>query len=64
VDWPFQFWDVEAKCTINTKLERFNTIGLKVFVIAIFDSSSNGAEWKRVEVFGSSGHVAIKNLEL
>jgi len=33
VEWPFQFRDVEANCIIKTKLEKFNRIGLEVFVI-------------------------------
>jgi hypothetical protein len=60
VEWPFQFWDVEANYTIKTKLEKFNKIGLKVFVIPMTNVPSDGAKWQRVGTFGSSGHGAIK----
>jgi hypothetical protein len=43
VEWPFQFWDAEANCTIKTKLEKFNKSGLEVFVIPMVDVPSNGA---------------------
>ncbi len=33
MEWPFQFWDAEANCTIKTKFKKFNKIGVEVFVI-------------------------------
>jgi hypothetical protein len=34
IEWPFQFLDAKAKCTIKTKmLKKFNKIGLEVFVV-------------------------------
>ena len=33
LDWPFQFWDIEESSRIRVKLERLNTIPLKVYVI-------------------------------
>ncbi len=64
MEWPFQFWDVEANCTSKTKMEKFNKIGLEVFVIPMAKVPSNGAKRQRVGTFGSSGHVAIKEPEL
>jgi hypothetical protein len=64
VEWPFQFWDVEANCTIKTKLEKFKKIGLKVFVIPTAKDPSNGAKRQKVGTFGSSGHVTIKEPKL
>jgi hypothetical protein len=63
VEWTFQFWDVKAKCTIKTKLEKFNKIGLEVFTIPIAKVPSNGVK-QRVATFGSSGHVAMEEPEL
>jgi hypothetical protein len=42
VEWPFQSCDAETNCTIKTKLEKFNKIGLEVFVIPTTDVPSNG----------------------
>ena len=33
MDWPFQFWDVQNNCRIETKLEQLNTIQVKVHII-------------------------------
>ena len=33
LDWQFQFWDIEESSKIRVKLERLNTIPLKVYVI-------------------------------
>ncbi len=64
VEWPFQSCDAETNCTIKTKLEKFNKIGLEVFVIPTTDVPSNGEKWQKVGTFGSSGHAAIEELEL
>jgi hypothetical protein len=45
-------------------LEKFNKIGLEVFVIPTTDVPSNGEKWQKVGTFGSSGHAAIEELEL
>ncbi len=33
MEWPFQFWDAKAKCTIKAKLEKYNKIKLEAFVV-------------------------------
>ena len=33
VDWPFNFWDVEAKCKMKDKLEGTTTVDPEVYII-------------------------------
>jgi hypothetical protein len=44
VRWPFQFWDAKENCIIKTKLEKFNKIGLEVFVIPTTNVPLDGAK--------------------
>lgn len=37
VNWPYEFWDGDSKCTFKTKLEPFNMQGNNVYVIPISD---------------------------
>jgi hypothetical protein len=45
-------------------LEKFNKIGLEVFVIPTTNVPLDGAKWQRIGTFGSSGHATIEELEL
>jgi hypothetical protein len=53
VDWPFNFWDVEAKCRMKGKLEGMITVDPEVYVIPCL--SEDGAPRKSQRI----GDVSI-----
>ena len=54
VDKPFELWDGDLKCVIQTNLELFIVWGVDVFVIPIFNVLVNNSKKRRIEVFASN----------
>jgi hypothetical protein len=55
VEWSFDFWDVEDRCRIKSRMEDVDTIGTSVYVIRRDEGEEHDrAKRRRVEATGTS----------